>query len=207
MIRVAMMCFGVIFLLSCGGESHKKSEPVTPYVPPSPGLLENAQFAFSEDGRLAGWRLSQHAGAPSYRLASVDGVVSMSRVDKEPWGALVQLLRVPALTPLLGSELEFSAEISGDFTDEYGVPIQPTGMSVLLKGVAAGANPMFGRQILFNEVVPLVSTAGHVSWQRYAIRFDVPSRVEASSVEVELGFYMANGGVMKIRGPALVVVE
>lgn len=210
-MRIFWLVLGLLLVSACDDSARDVikepvDEPIA-YVPPSGGLLSNPQFELTEHGVLADWKLLQHTGPKSYQLNVGDGVASITRIDQEPWGTLVQVFRGQRALALQGHLVEFSAEVAGEFTDAYGAPISPAGLNVTIRGLPKGANPFLGASILFNEVVPVVPTVGAMPWQRYALQFEVPAVAEVSSVEIDLSFTMTYGGTMKIRGPSFTLVE
>lgn len=208
--RVVRMKLKVIVVLIVGllGVACNESAPkeVVPYVAPSPGLLANSEFVLSSAGRMDSWVLTQHTGAPSYALDSQDGVASIERIDKEPWGLLKQVFRHKSTKSLQGKKLEFSADISGEFSPAFGVPFTASGLGVRVRAMPAqGASSMFADpDLIFDELVPVKVAIGALPWSRYRVQFDVPPESEASFVEIEVFFQMTYGGTMQIRGPALI---
>lgn len=195
-----MVLLGVCFV-GCD----KKAE--APYVMPSAGLIQNQTFTMDGAGRLLNWNMLQHAGARSYSMTSHNQVLALERVGEEPWGAVSQSFKRKNLKALLGKTLEFSADISGSFTNEYGDPIKPVSLSVLVEGFPYGAKRMLGAQTLFSKNVPVASSAVTLDWQRYHIRFDMPAEKGVEVTAVELLLMTTLGGVMKIRGPSLRILE
>lgn len=199
--------FAVFILIGlCGCDNKEKA--VEPYVAPSAGLIKNQQFALDDRGRLASWVLIQHSSTiPSYKADGGNGTLSLARIGEEPWGFIRQSIGRKRSKNLQGKTLEFSAEIAGDFTGEYGVPINAAGLSVLIKGFPEGANRLLGARNLFSELVPVTLEPGSFGWERYAVSFSVPAGDGVYISTIELSFIMTLGGVMKIRGPSLVVIE
>lgn len=195
-----MVLLGVCFV-GCD----QKAE--APYVMPSAGLIQNQTFTMDGAGRLLNWNTLQHAGARSYSISSLNQVLTLERIGDEPWGAVSQSFKRKNLKALLGKTLEFSADISGSFTDEYGEPIKPVSLSVLVEGFPRGAKRMLGAQTLFSKNVPITSSPATLGWQRHYIRFDMPAEKGVEVTAVELLFMTTLGGVMKVRGPSLLIVE
>lgn len=207
-VKKIFMALSVLFLIACSGASREQQQEAEDvYIPPPGGLLVNPGFELAADGRMQGWGLIQHAGPKSYIISSSGGVASIERIDEEPWGMLVQTFRRKDTQSMQGKVMEFSAEVSGEFTNAYGEPIKPAGLNVTVRGIPAGANPLFGSSVLFSEVAPIVPIVGRSPWQRYSIQFDVPAVDEASFIEIEVSVFMSYGGVMRVRGPSFVVKE
>src|SRR5690606_12635684 len=108
-------------------------EPEAPYEPPPAGLLKNAALVSDSRGLPMEWSFQQHANHSSYTLMAAEGVVTIARIGDEPWGILRQAFGAQEVEPLLGKTLEFSADISGEFTDEYGEPMEPPGLTVRVR--------------------------------------------------------------------------
>lgn len=182
-------------------------EPEAPYEPPPAGLLENASFTPDSRGLPSGWSFQQHANNSSYTLTVADGVATITRIGSEPWGIMRQGFRREAVEPLLGKTLEFSAEIAGEFTDEYGEPMEPPGLTVRVRGVRAGSPALLGASTLLTASEDIDTTGGYLPWRRYSLQFTLPSPGKARGVEFDVGVLMSTGGTMRVRGPSLEVVE
>ena len=193
------------FFAGCDKDNKSETDAPAPvkYQAPDAGYIKNPTFAVGADGKLIDWAMLQHSSNTSYALSSNAGVLGIERTGVEPWGMIRQLFRKDEVAPLLGKKLEFSADIATEFTDEYGEPMQPSGLSVIIKGVRAGSNPMFGATQLLSESVSI--EPGHTGWKRYALVFDVPG--DAKAVRIELNIVMTEGGVLSVRGPSLVEVQ
>lgn len=218
LLLAVLMSWG---LMACS-ESDKKSEPSAqtpppqaetpkqpeaPYEPPPSGLLENGDFAVDNRGVPVGWSFQQHANTSSFTIAVDDGVVKIVRIGTEPWGVLRQSFRRGAVEPLLGKTLEFSAEIAGEFNEEYGEPMEPPGLTVRVRGVRAGSPAMLGVSTLLTASETLDTTSGYLPWRRYTLRFALPDADKVRGVDFDLGILMTMGGEMRVRGASLQVVE
>ncbi|HEY7884925.1 MAG TPA: hypothetical protein VIC08_08280 [Cellvibrionaceae bacterium] len=209
--RIALMCLALI-LAACDKKSADETpSPVeppapAPYTPPPAGEIKNPTFTLGAQNVPEHWSLQQHSSSDSYSLAVNDGVLSISRVGDEPWGVVKQTIRTRDMAPFLGKTLEFSADISAEFTDEYGEPYEPPALMVRLRGLRAGTPAMLGRSNILTERTNIETLTGYLPWRRYTVRFDVPEAGEASAVDLELNILMTSGGVMHVRGPSLVVV-
>ncbi len=182
-------------------------EPEAPYEPPPAGVLKNASFMADSRGLPVDWSFQQHANTSSYTLMAADGVATITRIGSEPWGILRQSFRRQDVEPLLGKTLEFSAEIAGEFTDEYGEPMEPPGLKARVRGVRAGSPAMLGASTLATASENIDTTAGYLPWRRYSLQFTLPTADKARGVEFDVGVLMTTGGVMRVRGPSLVVVD
>lgn len=204
--RVIIFIFLASFLTACEDGKHGGSdESSAPDIPP-PGLIKNQLFESESAGRQ-NWVLTQHTGLPSYRFDTNNGVASIERIGAEPWGVLKQVFRHKETKAFQGKTMEFSADISSNFTDTHGKPFQPAGIGILVRGIPTGANPMHGVQTILNKTLPVNPDTGPIPWHRYAVEVKVPAPDEATFVEVELFFVMTSGGVMRVSGPAFVEIE
>jgi hypothetical protein len=167
------------------------------------GLLKDPAFAMPgelEEHPLQHWHLSQHAGDPSYELRFGGSMIKLLRVGSEPWGVLQQHLDG---SDFAGKTLEFSAELAGDLDDDWGPPIQATGLTVTVLGFAPQDVPMMGkRHLLVRGSDPGLPT-GSIDWQRHSIRFEVPVGRE---LELLVGVMLTRGGELRIRNPSLQVI-
>lgn len=198
MNKAIFICFAALLLYACDRAA---------YVAPAPGLIRNQSYMYSDAGKLAGWKVAQHAEQGSYVVSSEGGVLSLTRVGEEPWGAVMQSVKRKDLPGLLGATLEFSVDVSGVYTDEYGEPMHEPSLSVLVQGFPLGAKRMLGARSLLVDRVSVVSEVGDVDWSRHKLRFTVPSEVGLMLTKLEVSLVMTRGGVMKVRGPSLVLVD
>lgn len=210
-----MRVFGMLALVSaclsvgCGDQSQQRDGAVPPapveeaYQPPENNLLVNPEFALLPNGSVNAWSLTQHSGAPSYKLSVEEGVATLERINSEPWGMLAQTLRPEAVLPLQGKRLKFSAELKAEFNEAYGAPFQASGMGMLLSGVPVGG---FSRITAADVFEPVQYTDGSAGWRRYSVELDVPATEAFAGLRLQLRYIMANGGSLRIRRPYLIEI-
>ncbi|WP_151702561.1 hypothetical protein [Nitrincola alkalilacustris] len=166
-----------------------------------PNILDSG---FEPDGRggvARPWSTSQHSDHPSYVFSVDDGVLSIRRFDFEPWGQVAQRLDA---TPFAGKRLEFVVELSGEFDLSYGEPIEPTGISVVLRGLDEDIRyRMLGSQILKTPYASIGEFEGGMEWQPLSLVFDVPPL----ATELEVFVRMSLGGELRARNPRLTLVD
>lgn len=208
--NLGLLCVLACSMVGCekGVDEKPKSESniAKPYVAPDSGYIKNPLFVASDSSEMADWKLFQHASNTSYRVSVDESVLALTRVGVEPWGKISQRYRKKDIEPLLGKTLEFSVDVKGEFTEEYGESAEPSSIAVKIRGLRKGANAMMGSSNLFAENEPIVETLGLAPWRRYRIRFDVPKSQEARVTEIELSIVMRMGGTLWARGPSLVEV-
>ncbi|MET1080761.1 MAG: hypothetical protein ABWY06_22345 [Pseudomonas sp.] len=202
-IRSVLFSLATLLLCACS-----PSVGTPAYIAPEPGLIGNPRFESkaNKPNKIAEpWLTSQHAGVPSYEFSSLDGVLSIKRVDEQVWAHLAQRIDV---SQLHGQTLEFSVELSGTLDQSHGEPLGPTGLGLTLRGKTPDQpRSMPNRAILFNQSSEPGMSVGAQDWQRQSLRFKVPTTEEARDVEAELYIVMTLGGELKARGPSLQVVE
>ena len=167
---------------------------------PDPGLLRDVTFDAKESGERQAWGRSQHAGENSYRFHFESGVLRIERIGPEPWGQVKHRLDAE---PLVGRTLEFSAELSGNFSESEQRQISKTGLSVRVLGYKAGIPRIAGKSILvIAHGVPAIRP-NCFGWTPQSVRFDVPEGATDIEVSIRLGIH----GTLSVRGPRLVVIE
>lgn len=176
------------------------------YQPPDPGLLKGPYFSEQPHGEnfSSAWAAIQHGGDDSYHMTTSDGVLRIERIGEEPWGQLVQRL---SAEDLRGKTLEFSAELSGDLKKIKNPKerlANKTGLGVIVKGFP-GSHRLrtLGKSILLTLTSESDLSAGEHDWKRHSIVFTVPE----GATDIQVAIRMTNGGVLKARGPRLLVVE
>lgn len=133
-------------------------------------------------------------------------MIALSRAGAEPWGKVTQKFRTAELDNLVGKTLEYSIDVKGEFTGEYGEPIEPTAITVQVCAVKKGKPAMMGSSSLLFYREPVAETLGLAPWRRYRVQFEVPAPEQARVVGVELSIVMSMGGTLWARNPALVEV-
>ncbi len=161
------------------------------------GLLLNPAFERGADGFVASWAFGQHAGERSYSFDIDADTLVIERVGPEPWGQAMQTL--PA-TGIAGRTLEFSAEISGVFSDQSGAPLSPTGLGVRINGRRPGLPAALDDAILSTRHGAPAIGAGDHGWTIQRVVFEVPE----IATEIQLSFRLALDGTLRVRNPRLV---
>lgn len=177
-------------------------------APSKPGrnYLLNPQFANLDaaSGEPANWFLSAHATTGSYQLSARDGVATLRRVGPEVWGLLSQTVPTAGLE---GKSVEFSVDVKAHLTNEYGEePFDKTDLQVVLRGVRAGSNALFGKTDLVIEQGPGMDV-GERDWHRRSLRFRIPAANEASALELMVSMQLTRGGELWFRDPKLSVLR
>lgn len=200
--------FLLFALLGCErSQEDKPGRVVEPYSPPDPGFLMNAEFTPDGAGKLPHWALSQHSSNTSYALSLEEQGVVIERTGVEPWGKLRQNFSRADIKPLLGKTLAFSAELKGSFTDEYGEPMEPPALTVLVKGVRKGTPAMMGSSVVLSEKAQMTAVPGEHDWQRYSVTFTLPAADLVQGTQLEVAILHTMGGKLYARGPALTEVS
>ena len=194
--------------MDCAASETSSSAVSTSSAPSKPGrnYLLNPQFSDVDpvSGEPANWSLSAHATIGSYQMSARDGVLTLRRVGPEVWGLVSQ--NVPT-AGLEGKTVEFSVDVKANLTDEYGdEPFDKTDLQVVLRGVRAGSNALFGKADLVLEQGPGMDI-GERDWHRRALRFRIPAANEASSLELRVSMQLTRGGELWFRDPSLKVVR
>lgn len=163
------------------------------------GLLVNPGFDRGPDGAVMAWAFNQHTGEPSYSFAVDDGKLIIQRVGRERWGQAVQTLPAAGLA---GRTLRFSAEISGELSDESGAPSSPTGVGVRISGTRRGMPAALGATILSTRSgQPAIGVGAH-GWTEQSVVFEVPE----SATEIQLSLRLTLDGTLRVRDPRLIKV-
>lgn len=207
-LRLGWQVLLTVSLVACssGGsptESSSLAATVDAPIALDGGLLKDPGFAIPgelEEHPLQHWHLTQHAGEASYELRFGGSMIKLLRVGSEPWGVLQQHLDG---SDFAGKTLEFSAELAGDLDDDWGPPIQATGLTVTVLGFAPQDVPMMGKRHLLVQGADPGLPAGAIDWQRHSIRFEVP---EGRELELLVGVMLTRGGELRIRNPSLQVI-
>lgn len=207
--HIGWLCLALFSLFGCDQDAEPTAATTNadtgkPYQAPAPGYIKSASFTGDDNNTLTDWRLLQHSSNKSYQASVADEVIALTRTGTEPWGKISQRFSKKELIPLVGKRLEFSVEVKGDFTDEYGEPVEPPSIAVKVKGITKGAPAMMGSSTLLYQSEPIFETLGVAPWRRYAVQFDVPAAEQARVVDIELAITMTTGGTLWARGPALV---
>lgn len=167
---------------------------------PDPGLLRDATFDAKESGERPAWGASQHAGETSYRFHFESGVLRIQRIGPEPWGQVRHRIDAEAL---VGRTLEFSAELSGNFSASGQRQTSTTGLGVQVLGYKAGIPRIAGKRTLYTaEGEPSISPYC-IGWTPQSVRFDVPAGATDILLSIRLGMY----GTLSVRGPRLVGIK
>lgn len=182
-------CLSVVLLLAgCGGGQGAAN------------LLRDPAFEVEKTGPDAIWRLSQHAGPPSYRWAVEDGVLSATRIGPEPWGQATQIV---SGEDLVGRRLAFSAELAGELEPDSELTVEATGIGVRVKGRPPGMPAVMGAAIQLSRLGEPPLPRGRFDWTEQRVEFVVPEGAQQVEVSIRLG----TGGTLRVRKPRLIEVE
>lgn len=200
--------FALGLAVDCDGAEASPSTTSVIDAPSKPGrnYLLNPQFSDVDpvSGEPTNWSLSAHATTGSYQMSARDGVLSLRRVGPEVWGLVSQ--NVPT-AGLEGKTVEFSVDVKASLTNEYGdEPFDKTDLQVVLRGVRAGSNALFGKADLVIEQGPGMDI-GERDWHRRSLRFRVPAANEATHLELIVSMQLTRGGDLWFRDPSLKVVR
>jgi len=194
-VQAGVMAAGLaamIALLSAGCRSDSSSAGNS-----GGGLLINPAFERGADGHIGAWAFGQHAGERSYSFDIDESTLIINRVGPEPWGQVIQILPAAGLA---GSMLEFAAEVSGQFSDESGAPIAPTGVGVRISGMRPDLPAALGDAVLFtHHGAPALGVGDH-DWTVQRVVFEVPE----IATEIRLSFRLTMDGTLRVRNPRLV---
>lgn len=172
---------------------------------PSPNLLQ-PDFVDEHGKRTRHWVLINHANPGSYILDFEDNAVRMERVGPEPWARLQQNLSGQHIEAAGGQWVAFSAELKGhldnsehpDFSGESGLHVQlvskpPEDLRARSQGIKNTEEHTLG--------IPVV--ADIPDWQQHVLEFYLPEDIR----RIEASLIMASGGWLKMRNPALRVID
>lgn len=161
--------------------------------PLSDNLFENPRFEASEHREHARWGAVQHAGKPAYRVTVNDGVLTIDKIDRQPWFAFRQTIRIPDRA---GQYLQLSAEIRLDMTEDPEHAFeQGGGLSLAFRGRSSSRS----NTILLSSVLDHEPRLGRTDWTPVAVTLAVPPGAET----VTAGFLHQANGMLEIRNPAL----
>lgn len=205
---VLLGTFGFGTTVQCEAAETAPSKTAAISAPSKPGrnYLLNPQFSDVDpfSGEPANWSLSAHATTGSYQMSARDGVLSLRRVGPEVWGLVSQNVPIAGLE---GKTVEFSVDVKANLTNEYGdEPFDMTDLQVILRGVRAGSNALFGKADLVSEQGPGMDV-GERDWHRRSLRFRIPSANEATGLELIVSMQLTRGGELWFRDPKLSVVR
>ncbi len=183
-VRNHWPCFIVFLLLLATAPSAVVQEAA--WSAPDPGFLRDAHFDGEQRGERKVWGRSQHAGQRSYHFSFMPGELQIERIGPEPWGQVKQIVDAK---PLVGQTQEFSAELSGSFSEPERRPISVTGLGVRIKGYKAGLPPFAGKgTLLIADVEPEIGPH-HYDWTSQSVRFRVPEGATDIQVSIRLGMH------------------
>ena len=157
----------------------------------SQNLLIDVEF----DDLIAGaWYYTQHAGERSFDISSQQGLLSITRVGKEPWMILKQRVELPETGPNLTRTIIMSSDLKGQ------VETEP-----LLHGFehVAGLFLQPSKSPRSARLADHQPNQGVWDWQR----FEVSVPVRPGSDQVQAGFIHQAGGSLWARNPSLVLME
>jgi len=136
------------------------------------------------------WALSQHSGVPSFSVTALDGVLEISRTNKEPWTILYQAVTSESFS---GAKVRFSAFTKGD------APSEPK-----LHGFEhkAGLYLRVGqrRDSFLADHQP---NNGTWDWQETTVERFVPEGEQ----QLRVGFLHQSGGSLWVKDPTLMIIE
>jgi len=183
-------------VISCSSQS----------APQQPPNLLQPDFVDGEGNRTRSWVLINHANPGSYTLEFKDDAVRIERVGPEPWARLQQSISGEQLEAAGGQWVAFAAELKGHldnseyphFSGESGLHVQlvgkpPEDLRARAQGVRYTEEHTLG--------IPVV--ADIPDWQLHVLEFYLPEDIQ----RVEAALIMASGGWLKMRNPALRVIE
>ena len=157
--------------------------------------IQDADFALeAADVRSRFWTRAQHAGERSFEATFDEGVLTIKKVDIQPWYYFRQ--RIDA-EELQGKTLAFTAEMELDLT-EPAVPAFDVVGGGLYVAVRSSSRKMLLQSELENE--PRI---GKTDWTPMQYVFKVHPR--ATSIEVAFA-HIAEGS-MRVRNPSLMEVN
>ena len=162
---------------------------------PPLNLLEETDFVGAGGAGL--WMARQHARSGSYALAVDDGVLSITKVGKEPWYTLTQTVAKGGLS---GRTVRYEADLKLNITDPtpaHGFPYEA--------GLFFGARNR-QKRYLIRSVAEHEPDSGDADWQRIVLEFEIPAKVS----ELEAGFFHQAGGpseALMASAVAVVVVD
>lgn len=168
----------------------------TPSPTLAPGLIEDPLFTnLGRDGN-APWRTLQHAGPDSYRMSAAEGVLRIERFGPEPWGKVVQSVKVEELA---GRTLEWSAEVRGELRMPAERFVTASGLTAVLIGRPPGAPVALGEGVLANHSAQPELPEGTLPWTIQRLRIPIPEGAR----RLEVGLILGHEGWIEIRRPSL----
>lgn len=168
----------------------------------SGNLLDGGRFEGDAETRapLPPWQASQHSGPTSYTFEVEDGVLTIRRIDREPWG---QVTHPFDFGPFRGQRLRWSVEAAGDLNEQWTARLERTGIGVLIFAQDDALSAFVGRNMLLTDYIPTPVQIGRFDWTRIEHEFEVPANAGRGEVSIR----MTMGGQLKLRNPRLERVE
>lgn len=171
----------IMLQVGCAGPSSQRDKAGACNL--SENLLADTDFSFSKTF-TEDWVYSQHTGESSFRITTIDGVVSMERVGEEPWMLLKQTLQSERIA---GTTLVFTAELKGEALQGH-FGFEPK--AGLFGRIGTG-----GRA----KMAPHQPNSGSWDWQTFSEKISLPATVD----RIQVGFLHQTGGVLYARNPSL----
>ena len=136
------------------------------------------------------WRYKQHAGEMSFSATASDGQLDFARTSDEPWALIRQKITDPRLS---GREVRYSADLTGDVSDEI------THVFGAKSGLFLRLGPRPDANMADHE-----PNIGQWDWQRVTVEAELPEIFDY----VEVGFiYQGGEGLMSAKDPVIELVE
>lgn len=182
--------FGIVMVWMLGGA-------IIPHAAGQSVLLNDVTFS-TLGAVSAEWSTTQHAGEPSYRFTAEDGVLSIEKTGKEPWGLVLQPLNAERLQ---GRKVRFSAEMSGSFTPMSMPPFESSGLSIRVRGW--GEHRFLGKAILRDETAEIEQVIGDMNWQLVSLVVEIPQQAS----DVEISMRLTYDGILRVRNPQVEILD
>ncbi len=164
----------------------------------SVNYLRNPAFAQSEDGKIAQWSITQHAGEAAYRVTVNDGELKITKHGEQYYMMVSQFID---LQDLKKQSLSFSVEMKQNMhADNWYQGVEPgAGLLVNITGSAEHyLGPKRGSYISQLEHEPKL---GVFDWTEVSVCFDVSEHAQT----FKIGFIHQAYGDVSFRNPQLTV--
>lgn len=188
----AGLLIGTLLLGACGPEP--TSQGIDACTPSGENLVRDTGFTslFSHHSERQ-WQSSEHAAGGTFEPKVEDGTLSIRKIGNEPWFLVAQSTEARELAE---NTLAFSAELKLDLHE----PRDPHGF-----GYGGGLSIMAkrGGKVVVNSSMAHQPNFGVHDWQPVEVVFQLPK----NSTYLRVGFVHQAGGTLKVRNPALYVVN
>ena len=157
--------------------------------------IQDADFAMeAADVRSRHWTRAQHAGERSFEATFDEGVLTITKVDIQPWYYFRQFIEAEDLQ---GKTLAFTAEMELDLTEPEvrSFDVHGGGLYVAVRSSS--------RKVLLQSELENEPRIGKTDWVPMQYVFKVSPRAKT----IEVAFAHIAEGSMRVRKPSLMEVN